>query len=202
MRTPATLYALGCLACALAAARAHADDTPPPDPKACTVITADAERLACYDRAMGRLAPTAHSPLRTAPQSAQTPQPAESPQDQLRYARAEPLPPAPVTVSLLDSRWELSPESKLGNFHLRAYKPVYLLPAFYTSKTNQMPSSPAPDHTVTQSEGLDKTEAKFQLSLKTKIWQGIFGDNGDLWMGYTQTSHWQVYNSDISRPFR
>ena len=28
-------------------------------------------------------------------------------------------------LSLLDSRWELSPESKLGTFNIRGYKPVY-----------------------------------------------------------------------------
>ncbi|WP_328708118.1 phospholipase A, partial [Pseudomonas ogarae] len=44
--------------------------------------------------------------------------------------------------SLLDSRWELAQDSKLGAFQLRAYKPVYLLPAFWTSDKNQMPQSP------------------------------------------------------------
>ncbi|MCE5233042.1 MAG: phospholipase A [Mizugakiibacter sp.] len=199
MRLSTLLPALGCLACALAAARTRADDVPPADPRACTAITADAERLACYDRAMGRAAPTAHSPLKTPPVRSPTPQTLD---DQLRYARAEPLQAPTAPLSLLDSRWELSPQSKLGPFHVRAYKPVYLLPAFYTSRTNQTPSSPASGHTVARTEGLDKLESKFQLSLKTKIWQGMFGDNGDLWMGYTQTSHWQVYNSDISRPFR
>ena len=30
----------------------------------------------------------------------------------------------------------------------------------------------------------------------------MFGDVSDLWVGYTQSSRWQVYNSTLSRPFR
>jgi phospholipase A1 len=73
---------------------------------------------------------------------------------------------------------------------------------FYTTRLNDTPSSPAPDHTLTTPLKNDKVEAKFQLSLKTKVWQGVFGDNGDIWMGYTQSSRWQVYNGETSRPFR
>ncbi|MBC8152569.1 MAG: phospholipase A, partial [Bacteroidetes bacterium] len=38
--------------------------------------------------------------------------------------------------------------------------------------------------------------------LKVKVWQGIFGKRGDLWIGYTQKAHWQLYNVRYSRPFR
>ena len=46
--------------------------------------------------------------------------------------------------SLLDSRWELAKDSKLGTFNFRAYKPVYLLPVFWSSNQNTMPQSPNP----------------------------------------------------------
>ena len=104
--------------------------------------------------------------------------------------------------SLLDSRWELAKDSKLGVFQFRAYKPVYVLPAFWTSNVNETPSSPNPNNTVTTPEQLDSLEAKFQISFKTKLAENVFGDNGDIWAGYTQSSRWQVYNSEISRPFR
>ncbi|TQM12652.1 phospholipase A1 [Pseudoxanthomonas sp. 3HH-4] len=104
--------------------------------------------------------------------------------------------------SLLDSRWELAKDSKLGVFQLRAYKPMYLLPAFWTSQVNETPSSPNPDNTVTEPQDLQDIEAKFQLSFKTKFAENLFGDNGDVWGAYTQSSRWQVYNGDESRPFR
>ncbi|HWU70067.1 MAG TPA: phospholipase A, partial [Pseudoxanthomonas sp.] len=104
--------------------------------------------------------------------------------------------------SLLDSRWELAKDSKLGVFQMRAYKPVYLLPAFWTSQVNETPYSPNPRNTVTEPQNLQDVEAKFQLSFKTKFAENLFGDNGDLWGAYTQSSRWQVFNGDDSRPFR
>ena len=103
---------------------------------------------------------------------------------------------------LLDKRWELRKESKRGVFQLRYYKPIYLAPYSVTSKRNTTPSTPNPKNTVTQPISLDSAEAKFQLSFKFKIAEEIFGKNLDLWGAYTQSSHWQVYNSGDSRPFR
>ena len=124
----------------------------------------------------------------------------------LRALAASALAAASATAeepaSLLDSRWELLPESKLGTFGLRFHQPVYLLPWFATSDPNQTPASPAPGHSVEVPEGLDDAEVKLQLSFKTKIWEGVFGDTGDLWLTYTQSSRWQLYNSELSRPFR
>jgi len=107
-----------------------------------------------------------------------------------------------LTRSPLDQRWELDPQSKRGTFVLRAYKPVFVLPVFWTDSPNQTPASPVPDHHVKQSLGIQGTEALYQISLKSKVWQNIFGNNGDLWIGYTQASHWQIYNSRLSEPFR
>jgi len=104
--------------------------------------------------------------------------------------------------STLADRWELDPASDRGRFLLRPYKPIYVMAGDWSSNRNQLPRSPNPANTATEPVATRRAEAKFQLSLKTKIWEDMTGDNGDLWLGYTQTSYWQVYNTPDSRPFR
>lgn len=179
---------------------APAEQRPRPrDIRACIAMQNDAQRLACYDHATGRLVPssTTGSTTVTGPSSVFS---HEQPVDQVISIADDGQAARPL--SLLDSRWELAPESKLGTFNVRGYKPVYLLPLFATSNQNHRPRSPNPLNTVNVAQQLQNSEAKFQLSLKTKLWQGVFGDAGDLWLGYTQSSRWQVYNKALSRPFR
>ncbi|MBD8872084.1 phospholipase A [Rhodanobacter sp. DHB23] len=182
------------LAGALTAGTCHAQNPDPMDIRACTAIESDAQRLACYDRATGRdRLPAAQK--RADPTAATN-------AGVFAYDGQGGPTGVPAPLSLLDSRWELSPESKLGTFNLRGYQPVYAMPLFATSNQNNLPHSPNPDNTVQTPQQLQNVEGKFQLSLKTKVWQGVFGDVGDLWVGYTQSSRWQVYNAAVSRPFR
>lgn len=139
----------------------------------CVAIDADVARLACYDTLAGRMA---------------------TPVADLSEAVAVPVP------SLLTENWELKGNSEL--FYLRRYKPVYLLPFFHASRTNSNPYSPTRGAASSTPAQLDSTEAKFQLSFKTKLLNDIFGNNGDIWAAYTQSSRWQLYNGDHSRPFR
>ncbi|WP_216934231.1 phospholipase A [Acinetobacter sp. BY484] len=178
----------------------------PATAEACAAVESSAERLACYD-ALFKI------------------QPADMPQIVSERRAAVELAPEPDNLkakigqtvsniyvsegskltpnqSLLDSRWELSPDSKLGTWNIRAYQPVYLMPGFWTSNKNELPNSENPNNTETEKQNLTSTEAKFQLSIKTKAVENILGDNGDIWLGYTQSSRWQVYNSEESRPFR
>ncbi len=102
----------------------------------------------------------------------------------------------------LRARWELDDNHRNGTFFFTVYKPVYILPVNWTSNRNIMPGSGNPNNTVHDTLNLDAAELKFQLSFKTKVFQGIFWGYGDLWAAYTQTSRWQLYNGEISRPFR
>ena len=170
----------------------------PATPEACVSIAMDATRLACYDAALKHTA----EDTRTADTAAQ------EAKEMVRQDRDSLAPTEDATLSerarhrvgslfhssdvydaalanagkgsLLDSRWELAKDSKLGVFQLRAYKPVYIFPAFWTSDRNETPQSPNPANTVTTPEELDSLEAKFQLSFKTKIVENLFGDNGDI----------------------
>ncbi|MGV0885789.1 phospholipase A [Acinetobacter venetianus] len=202
-----------------ATAGVNAQATTPASPAtvdACVALASNAERLACYDSLFK--APTiipTQAQTDAAPEVAAAvpvvePNETNKPvslKDKVvqKVSDLHVLGAAPKfdpNVSLLDRRWELSEESKLGVWNIRAYQPVYLLPAFWTSDKNEFPSSPNPNNTVTDKQNLTSTEAKFQISLKTKAWENIFGNNGDLWLGYTQSSRWQVFNSEESRPFR
>jgi phospholipase A1 len=106
----------------------------------------------------------------------------------------------------LAERWETNDSltNQKGLFRVLTYKPVYVLLANYTSSINDQPFSDNPDNVVPKPLGLDNKELKFQLSFKTKALHNIFGKKtgGDLWVAYTQTSRWQLYNADLSRPFR
>ncbi|ENX60011.1 MULTISPECIES: phospholipase A [Acinetobacter] len=203
----------------LATSLSHAEATAPASPAtvdACVALAANAERLACYDSLFKAptIIPTqvqtdAAPMVAAAMPVAESSEPAkpESLKDKVvqKVSDLHILGAAPKfdpNVSLLDRRWELSEESKLGVWNIRAYQPVYLLPVFWTSDKNEFPSSPNPENTVKDKQELTSSEAKFQLSFKTKAWENIFGNNGDLWLGYTQSSRWQVYNSEESRPFR
>jgi phospholipase A1 len=102
----------------------------------------------------------------------------------------------------LTERWELDSASSHGTFNLVPYKPIYVLLGNWSSNPNRMPQSENPEYSVSQEIPLNAVELKFQLSLKTKVIQGIFGGYGDLWVAYTQSSRWQLYNQELSRPFR
>ncbi|WP_168417370.1 phospholipase A [Acinetobacter towneri] len=180
----------------------------PATPEACVALEASADRLACYD-ALFKIPEAEKTALISERQAAQAlaPEP-ETVTEKIAVSVSNlfsfDAPKLDPNVSLLDKRWELSADSKLGTWNLRAYQPVYLMPGFWASDKNERPQSLNEQNTVQlgEEQNLTSMESKFQLSLKTKAVENLLGNNGDVWLGYTQSSRWQVYNGDESRPFR
>lgn len=180
----------------------------PASPQACIAIESSSDRLSCYDGIFNtKQAVLLSSPPEYSTSELISDEVVESRIDEEKIRNDTNLfayeeKNTQLKNSLLDQRWELTPESKLGTWNLRSHQPIYLLPAIWTSDKNEFPSSPNPNNTVTENQNLKSIEAKLQLSLKTKALENVFGDNGDVWVGYTQSARWQVYNEDESRPFR
>jgi phospholipase A1 len=116
-------------------------------------------------------------------------------------------------ISVMEKYWDMSldPKKERNIFALWPYRPNYLLPLAYNSSPN--------DDNDLDFDPKAKSlynEVKFQLSFKFKIWRDIVrnltiqdiiekstGIRGvDLWVAYTQQSFWQLYNSELSAPFR
>lgn len=191
----------------------HAEDPSaqfnPASSQACAALESNADRLACYD-AIFKI-PTVKSPVyiseQRAAQEIEVEPEGESTLTQKIEKKVENLFSVEATnvdpnSSLLDKRWELSADSKLGTWNIRAHQPVYLLPVFWTTDKNEFPKSPNPTNTAVENQKLKSLESKFQLSLKTKAFENLIGNNGDVWFGYTQSSRWQTFNPQESRPFR
>ena len=107
-----------------------------------------------------------------------------------------------VYIRSISERWELDAATRKGVFRLTYYKPFYVTAGRWSSNPNTQPTSENPNYSLPYPVEYNNYEAKFQLSFKTKLLQTIFWGYGDLWMGYTQKAHWQIYNTNISRAFR
>lgn len=188
------------------------------DWQACAALAQDpAARLACFDRwatqqMSGSLPPTAAAQT-TVPALARTPIAA----DPSLPVKAS-LPPHRIIAldttagcrdgqySELSRLWELEKGTDCGTFGMRGYRPISLS-LIASSSVNRQPSSDAPDHTAPGITPYRRTETRIQLSVRTKIAQGLLtgghsSRNDSLWFGYTQQSYWQLFNPGLSRPFR
>ncbi|MCU0841137.1 MAG: phospholipase A [Thiobacillaceae bacterium] len=176
--TSASLRAVLCLAVLGMASATPAQAAAPASLADCAAIPEDAARLRCYD------------------QVARAPRPAPA-EDVVAISPVAATGKAAAQVTPLSARWELDPESQKGVWSFRPHKPSYFLFGRYTDDVNIDPYIIKFDEDV-----IDDVEVKFQLSFKVKALEDMFGSNADLWFGYTQQSNWQLYNDDISSPFR
>ncbi|MGM9484694.1 phospholipase A [Roseateles sp. NT4] len=174
----------------------------PPDTAAlekCAEIGAPADRLVCYDKAMGRAPAPAAPPGYAENPAGGAPKPSTSllaPKGEVVSVAAERQEPP----SLMSKFWELEPEDKRGVFNFVGYRANYVLPLHYTSRINRAPQSPNQD--PVELSNYKREEAKFQLSLRTKLAQDLLLPGADLWAAFTQQAMWQIWNGKDSKPFR
>jgi len=187
--------------------------TPPPTTpsgwQACAAITADTTaRLACFDTWAQAQRPGAATAASAGAQPAQ-PLAAVAPP-----AAVAPAPEVAVNIeggchagqySNLSRYWELEGGTDCGAFGIRGYRPISLS-VVASDSVNTLPTSPSPGHTAAAATDYRTTENRIQLSVRTKIAQGLLtqGDarKDSLWFGYTQQSYWQLFSGSLSRPFR
>lgn len=106
--------------------------------------------------------------------------------------------------------WELEAGSDCGTFGIRGYRPISLS-WIGSNSVNTQPSSPTANHTASATQPYNVNETRIQLSVRTKIAQGLLTGllsgqqtllRDSLWFGYSQQSYWQLFNGELSRPFR
>ncbi|HEX2964698.1 MAG TPA: phospholipase A [Syntrophorhabdaceae bacterium] len=153
----------------------------------CSRMEDDYQRLECYDEFSGRKTPS----FPTKPATAKVEEkPARPPATETNKT-------AEAKASVLSRLWELDPASRKNTFVVRLHRSNYILPWSYNHSPNSRAALDNDRNARAQS-----TEAKYQISFKTKIWEDIVDRDIDLWFAYTQLSFWQVYNKAFSSPFR
>ncbi len=144
----------------------------------CAAISAEDERLAFYD-ALAKIS-------RETVEPSTRPAPAPRATDRRRVS--------------MTRHWDLLGSE--GTFRFQSHKPINFLPVRYSGAPNEIPFRDLISNNYGTEEEIDPVEAKFQISFKIKLVEGLLSERADLWLGYTQQSHWQVYNEPVSRPFR
>ncbi len=94
--------------------------------------------------------------------------------------------------------WEkrILDDATRDSFTLTARKPNYFMYSFMDEPNR------APYASTGEATEIKNYEIKYQISLQTKLTDDLFGEDMDLWFGYTQIAYWQLFSSNISSPFR
>jgi phospholipase A1 len=170
--------------------------------QACTAIVDTAQRLACFDHwAQGQRSPAAPAATAAARTEA-APAPAQ-PRRGLRLTASEGC--HEPQYSELSRFWELEAGADCGTFGIRGYRPM-TLDLVSASTINTQPTSGNLLNNAISNIEYRKTETRLQMSVRTKIAQGLLAYAPDqldsLWFAYSQQSYWQLFTPDLSRPFR
>jgi phospholipase A1 len=95
--------------------------------------------------------------------------------------------------------YETDRKTAFDPYVITPHKMTYFLPISYTNDINREAYPDEGDY----AENLDNAEAKFQVSFKVALTsEPIFNEGDSLAFGFTLASWWQLYNADLSRPFR
>jgi phospholipase A1/A2 len=151
----------------------------------CLEVADAAERLACFDAAIGAAVRSEGATGASPPSVASAPSTAAPPD-------------SPRRASLIDTAWGFLPDSKPA--YVRLHQPNYFLLARYTDNVNTKPYQPLFDAFAEEGD-FESVEGKFQLSFKGRL-AATDDRRWGLWFAYTQQSQWQLYSPEISRPFR
>ncbi|MBF6632216.1 MAG: phospholipase A [Comamonas sp.] len=182
----------------------------------CAATTDNATRLACFDSWAQHQQPLTpppgagwQAPAASANGSLELQQAANAPMVQADVAVGQGL--VPTNGGCRDPRYseisrffELENGSDCGTFTFRGYKPLSVS-VVAADSVNTQPSSPGKPAATPQN--YRKEELRIQLSARTKLASGLLtsptsGLQDSLWVGYTQQSYWQIFNPELSRPFR
>lgn len=98
------------------------------------------------------------------------------------------------SINALRARLHLEENSRFNPFVVTPHLRNYIMPASYWSNKKW-------NNNDKENSTLNSVEAKFQVSLKVPIKTKVFHFY-DIYFAYTQTNFFQVYNEDLSRPFR
>ncbi|HFB64288.1 MAG TPA: phospholipase [Aeromonadales bacterium] len=101
-------------------------------------------------------------------------------------------------ISPLDKRLHIEKETQNIPNVITAHMLNYMLPVTYMTN----PNADLGNLLLDQNAKLDRTEAKFQISFKAPLTQNIFNQQDAVYFAFTLQSYWQMYNKNISSPFR
>jgi len=94
-------------------------------------------------------------------------------------------------------------QATLKNRHvITPHKANYFMPFTLVSHPNDSPFDSLGGGPGDGSNLLDNYEAKFQISFKAPIASHLMNNQDNLFFGFTLVSYWQMYNSELSAPFR
>ena len=179
----------------------------------CTLLNNNAARLACFDTVYATHFPPA-APLPAAQNAKPALDLVQTVNSSIENKEATPVlstaqvVPSPTLAAAaeaytpLSKLFDLDQNDPGGILTVRAHHPMYLLPGWFNSNPNYRMQSPTQALVTNTPDEQKKIEAKMQISFKTKSAQDLFKTRADLWFGYTQQAHWQVYNGFTSAPFR